>query len=83
MAIELFGLSIAPYAAVACVISFFMTGHRSVYPSQVLAIKKSESIDVSLGEEVDNVKTDIKIHKTNILKKGLNYIKKKKEKGGN
>lgn len=83
LAIELFGPSIAPYAAIACIISFFMTGHRSVYPSQVLAIKKSESIDVSLGEEIDNIKTDIKMHKTNILKKGLNSIKKKKEKGGN
>ncbi len=82
LAIELFGPLIAPYAAIACIISFFMTGHRSVYPSQVLAIRKSESIDVSLGEEVDNIKTDIKPHKTSIIKKGLSFIKKKK-KGGN
>ena len=38
MAVELFGPKIAPYAAVSCVISFPMTGHRSVYPSQVLAV---------------------------------------------
>ncbi len=41
MAVELFGTKIAPYAALACVVSFLMTGHRSVYPSQVLGIKKS------------------------------------------
>jgi H+/Cl- antiporter ClcA len=32
MAVELFGPAVAPYAAVACVISFLMTGHRSVKP---------------------------------------------------
>lgn len=38
MAVELFGPKIAPYAAVACVISFLMTGHRSVYPAQLIGI---------------------------------------------
>lgn len=33
LAIEIFGPSIAPYATVACVVSYLMTGHRSVYPS--------------------------------------------------
>lgn len=55
MAVELYGSMIAPYAAVACVISFLMTGHRSVYPSQVLAIKKSESFHVEIGEEIEKV----------------------------
>lgn len=53
MAVELFGPKIAPYAAVACVISFLMTGHRSIYPSQVLAIRKSASIHVEIGREVE------------------------------
>ena len=56
MAVELFGPEIAPYAAVACVTSFLMTGHRSVYPSQVLAFKKSSSIHVELGEELENIR---------------------------
>jgi H+/Cl- antiporter ClcA len=56
MAIELFGPAIAPYAAVACVISFVMTGHRSVYPSQVLAIAKSASLKVTKGCEMRDVK---------------------------
>src|SRR5208283_2868435 len=46
MAMELFGPQIAPYAAVACVVSFLIAGHRSVYPSQVLAIRKSASVNV-------------------------------------
>ena len=52
MAIELFGPEIGPYAAVACVISFLMTGHRSVYPSQVLSLTKSSSLVVGQGKEM-------------------------------
>ncbi len=55
MAMELFGISLAPYATVACVISFLITGHRSVYPSQILSMKKSGSIDVETGKEMDKV----------------------------
>ena len=55
MALEMFGSSLGPYAAVACVISFLMTGHRSVYPSQVLAVKKSGSFDVEMGKEIEGV----------------------------
>lgn len=50
--VELFGAAMAPYAAVACVISFLMTGHRSVYPSQILSIRKSSSLNVALGKEI-------------------------------
>ncbi|MDD4981567.1 MAG: chloride channel protein [Candidatus Omnitrophica bacterium] len=56
MAIELFGPQIAPYAALVCVISFLMTGHRSVYPSQILAFKKSKLIDIELGKEIEKSK---------------------------
>ena len=55
MAMELFGTAIAPYATVACVISFLMTGHRSVYPSQILSMKKSSSINVETGGAIENV----------------------------
>jgi hypothetical protein len=60
LSVELFGPAIAPYAAVACVISFLMTGHRSVYPSQILAVKKSASIQVELGKEMDEVTAEIR-----------------------
>lgn len=55
MAVELFGPAVAPYAAIACVISFLMTGHRSVYPSQILAVTKSSSISAATGSEVRDV----------------------------
>lgn len=41
LAIELFGPVIAPFAALACIISFVMTGNKSIYPSQIFKIKKS------------------------------------------
>jgi len=61
MAIELFGAGIAPYAAIACIVSFLMTGHRSVYPSQVLAMKKSASLDVAVGEVIENVEAQYRM----------------------
>jgi H+/Cl- antiporter ClcA len=55
MAVELFGPQLAPYAAVSCIISFLMTGHRSVYPSQILSISKSSSLSVKRGQEMKHV----------------------------
>ncbi len=52
MAVEMFGPAIGPYAAVASVISFLMTGHRSVYPSQILSFAKSSSLQVHKGREM-------------------------------
>jgi H+/Cl- antiporter ClcA len=40
MAIEMFGALIGPYAAVACIICFIISGTRSVYASQVFSLKK-------------------------------------------
>jgi H+/Cl- antiporter ClcA len=55
MAVELFGSAVGPYAAVACVVSYLMTGHRSVYPSQVIAVRKSASLNVELGREMRQI----------------------------
>ncbi len=52
LSVELFGPAIAPYAAIAAVISFLISGHRSVYPSQVLAMSKSPSLAVEQGCEI-------------------------------
>ena len=60
MAMELFGTDIAPYATVACVVSFLITGHRSVYPSQILSMKKSSSINVETGKEMESVIAEAK-----------------------
>lgn len=52
MGIELFGEAVAPYAALACVISFLITGNRSIYPTQILAMKKAGQLSVVLGREI-------------------------------
>ncbi len=59
MAIEMFGREIAPYAAIACVISFLITGHRSVYPSQIIGIRKSRYIVIETGKEVESAEAKI------------------------
>ena len=55
MGIELFGEEIAPYAALACIISFFVTGNRSIYPTQILAMKKASHLSVVLGREIEKL----------------------------
>ena len=52
MAVELFGVNVAHYAALSIIIAFLMTGHRSVFPSQVLSMKKSDAINIKLGGEI-------------------------------
>ncbi|WP_424244093.1 H+/Cl- antiporter ClcA [Elusimicrobium posterum] len=45
MAIELFGTAIAPYAAVSCVISFMMTGSRTIFSKQRISIFSKDALD--------------------------------------
>ncbi|HUM15229.1 MAG TPA: chloride channel protein [Candidatus Nitrosotalea sp.] len=52
MAIELFGPGIGPYAAIAAIVAFMMSGHRSVYPSQVLGMPKTRSLSLRRGAEM-------------------------------
>jgi H+/Cl- antiporter ClcA len=66
MAVELFGPAVAPYATIACVVSFLITGHRSVYSSQVLSISKSPSLRVEIGGEIEKIQTSL-----NLKEKGL------------
>jgi H+/Cl- antiporter ClcA len=80
MAVELFGPKIAPYAAVACVISFLMTGHRSVYPSQVLAVAKSPSIRVEIGKEVVGIEAELQLRSKGLLGRSLKIAQAIKEK---
>ncbi len=53
MAIELFGPAIGPFAAIAAIVAFIMSGHRSVYPSQVLGMPKTGSLRLQPGVELD------------------------------
>ncbi|MFH1011642.1 MAG: chloride channel protein [bacterium] len=75
MSVELFGSKIATYATVACVISFLMTGHRSIFPSQVVAIRKSSSFDVEMGGEMQDVKGVPKIREDGLAAKGLRFMR--------
>ncbi len=59
-AAELFGLAAAPLAAVSCVASYLVTGHRGVFTSQVLALSKSPSLDVPYGVEIEEADTKYK-----------------------
>lgn len=81
LAVELFGAQVAPYAAVASVISFIMTGHRSVYPSQILAMKKSSSINVDLGKEMDTVKPTFQYRDKSLISTTQNFLDVLKEIG--
>ena len=58
LAIELFGAQVAPYAAVSCVISFVMSGHQSLYASQLLAVQKSRSLSATIGQEIGQQPTN-------------------------
>ncbi len=68
MAIEIFGPRLAPYATVACVVSFLMTGHRSVYPAQILSVKKSPSISAELGDEMQDIRAQVSLRKKSLAK---------------
>jgi len=85
LAIELFGGEIGAYAAVACVISFLISGHRSIFPTQVMAMKKSSSVDVELGREVENVKTRFKYREKSFIGQGIRLrdkIRRRIQNGG-
>ena len=76
MAMELFGLEVAHYAALSVVISFVMTGHRSVFASQILAMKKSSMLKIEMGEDIAHASIDIK---DNYLDKIRDRIQQKRE----
>ena len=76
LAIELFGAQIAPYAAVACVTSFLMTGHRSVYPSQIFAIMKSTSLRNQRGKEVTDAQADFLLRRKSLTRYLLSAVRR-------
>lgn len=67
MAVEMFGPSIGPYAAVACVVTYLISGHRSVYPSQIIAIRKSSSLDVQMGSEMHRVRASYRPRRKTVV----------------
>ncbi len=53
-----------------------MTGHNSVYPSQILAIKKSPSIETPIGKKIEDVTLDVKPRDKSLTKIILRIVKK-------
>jgi len=77
MAVELFGIEIAQYAAISCVISYLITGHKSVFPSQILAMKKCGAFDVEMGEDIEHTKVRYNSKRyRRIYKQFRKYLKK-------
>jgi H+/Cl- antiporter ClcA len=82
MAMELFGLDVAHYAAISVVISFLTTGHRSVFASQILAMKKSDLLKIDMGEEISHTKVkmdDAEMNKMKNISERLQMKRKKRK----
>ncbi len=82
MAMELFGMDVAHYAAISIAISFLVLGHRSVFPSQKLAMKKSDMLDIKYGEDIEHSSValeDEHIQQFKRLKRRLRIEKLKNE----
>ena len=43
LAMELFGSAAAPFAGIACAVSYVVTGHRSLYPGQLITRPKART----------------------------------------
>ncbi|MDD2357275.1 MAG: chloride channel protein [Thiovulaceae bacterium] len=75
MAVELFGTNMANYAALSVVITFLITGHRSVFQSQKMAFKKADNINIEEGEDIKHTSISINM-------KDIDKIKSMQEKIG-
>ena len=79
MAIELFGIDIAHYAALSAVISFLISGHRSIFSTQILAMKKSEMLSVKVGEEIEHIEIDLSEKELGKIEKLKKRLQEKRE----
>lgn len=80
MSVELFGIEMVHYAAISIVISFLITGHRSVFSSQKVAMRKSEMLEVKMGEEIENLQVSLEGHEQGKIDTIKKRIKEKREK---
>jgi len=79
MAVELFGLEIAHYAAISAVISFLLTGHRSVFNSQKLGMRKSDILDVQFGQDIDEASVSLEEKEIDKIKRMQDRLRAKKD----
>lgn len=76
MAVELFGVEIAHYAAISAVISFLITGHRSVFFSQILKMKKSEMLTIEFGKDLEDNQVGVTVKSKEKIAKMRQRLKK-------
>ncbi len=62
MGFELFGSSIGIYVLTACITSYLMVGHRSVYPEQLVAYPKSLWMHLEPGIPLREEKIHVSYH---------------------
>lgn len=67
MAMELFGADIAPYAAVSCVVSFLITGQRTIFDKQRFHFDKNLSDDDDDTEEQTRPQLENTLRKRNFF----------------
>ncbi len=64
MAIELFGVDVAHYAAVSIVIAFLLSGHYSVFPSQKIKMSKSDLLELKPGDDIEHTQVTLNPEQT-------------------
>lgn len=75
-------MEVAHYAAISVVISFLITGHRSVFASQILAMKKSDILKIDLGEEIAHTRVEMgdkEMRKINNIRDRIQKKRKKRQ----
>lgn len=55
MAMELFGSESGVYAAIACVVSYLLSGHNSIYRKQVIGEPKHSSLENDYGKRITDL----------------------------
>jgi H+/Cl- antiporter ClcA len=83
LAMELFGPAIAPYAAIACITSFLITGYRSIYPSQILRVHKTTSLKKELGKTIEETRIESSSYQDSSLARVKKMLSRRKNKGDN
>ncbi|WP_186296561.1 voltage-gated chloride channel family protein [Flavobacterium anhuiense] len=66
MAMELFGSECGIYAAIACIVSYLVSGHNSIYSKQIIGDAKIKELNS------DSNKTIHQIHEQRIIQKNTN-----------
>lgn len=80
LAIELFGTSIAPFACISCILSFLVSGYRSVYPAQIMSIQKTHHSHINLGESISKQQPHLSVKSLRTLSKSKRLFKEFKSK---